>query len=93
MTIADHLRDIDRARVARLGLAVDDGDLDRSNQVLLEANAENAVHLLILAMTQHLLVAMTAPQLTVEQVRAVFQRTILDYQQQAGGDPQQAEDE
>ena len=41
-------------RVARLGLAVEDGDLARSDQVLAEANAENAVHLLIVALIHDL---------------------------------------
>jgi len=78
--VPQHLRPIDYARAARIALGMIDGDLERSNRVLMDANDDDAVHLLLAALTQQLIIAMGQPAISDDGIRHVFERTILDAQ-------------
>ncbi|MGP4056636.1 hypothetical protein ACTWP6_17730 [Mycobacterium sp. 4D054] len=84
MTTA-HLRAIDQQRAARVALAFEDGDVVRANRVLVDANEDDSVHMLVAALVSQLLIALAAPELTDAQIRDLLERTILDAQM-AGDD-------
>lgn len=80
MVQASAPRPVDQERAARVMLALCDNDVDRANRAMHDANADDAVHLMIAALASWLATAMQQPAIPRDRIREVCESAILDAQ-------------
>lgn len=84
-------RPIDMERMARVMLALLDGDVLRANRALLDAQDEDAVHLLIATFADWLGRAMITPAVAADwhELRTVFEKAIIAAGAQGAADAEE----
>ncbi|KUH90633.1 hypothetical protein [Mycobacterium sp. IS-1556] len=75
------IRPIDQSRAARIVLALLDGDIPRINRALIDAQEEDALHLLIAVVVNDLVAGMKQPAMSETQIRQLFEGVILGAQE------------